>query len=87
MVKECLVKLNNEAVTVIAYGDTDVQLPAIHKEAKTIFVNYENGKYTVVDKDYKPNGVSVERKNTKKKATNEEISKDLEATKEDNVDA
>ena len=25
MVKECLVKINNEAITVVRYGDTDIQ--------------------------------------------------------------
>lgn len=84
MVKECIVKLNNEVVTVVAYGDIDVQLPAIHKEAKTLFVSYENGKYTVVDKDYKPKGASViEKKSTKKKTTIEEIEKEVEANVED----
>lgn len=87
MVKECIVKLNNDVVTVIAYGDVDVQLPAIHREAKTLFVNYEDGKYTIVDNDYKPKGVSVEKKNTKKKTTNEEIANDLEAAVEDNENA
>lgn len=87
MVKECIVKLNNEAVTAVAYGDIDVQLPAIHKEAKTLFVNCENGKYTVVDKDYKPDGAMAKKKSTKKKTTNEEIAKELEVTEEDNDNA
>lgn len=87
MVKECIVKLNNEVVTVVAYGDVNVQLPAIHREAKTIFVDCENGKYTVVDKDYKPKGAAVEKKSTKKKTTNEEIAKELEVTEEDNENA
>lgn len=50
MVKECKVFLNNQYVTVIKFNDTDVQLPSIKKEADTIFVKYENGKYSVVDK-------------------------------------
>lgn len=87
MVKECIVKLNNEVVTVVAYGDIDVQLPAIHREAKTLFVNCENGKYTVVDKDYKPKCATAEKKSTKKKTTNEEIAKKLEVSEEDNKDA
>lgn len=87
MVKECIVKLNNEVVTVVAYGDVDVQLPAIHKEAKTLFVNCEDGKYTVVDKDYQPNGAAVKKKRSKKKTTNEEIAKNLEVTEEDNENA
>lgn len=87
MVKECIVKLNNEVVTVVAYGDIDVQLPAIHREAKTLFVNCEDGKYTVVDKDYKPKGAAVEKKSTKKKTTVEEVAKELDTAIEDNEDA
>lgn len=87
MVKECIVKFNNDVVTVVAYGDIDVQLPAIHKEAKTLFVNCEDGKYTVVDKHYKPKSAAVEKKSAKKKTTNEEIAKDLEVTEEDNENA
>ena len=88
MIRECIVKLNNEVVTVAKYGDIDVQLPAIHRNAKTIFVNYENGRYSVVDKDYKPKSATVsEKKSTKKKTTNEEIVKEVETTIEDNEDA
>lgn len=88
MVKECLVKLNNEVVTVVRYGDVDVQLPAIHREAKTIFVACEDGKYSVVDKSYKPKGASVnEKKRTNKKTTVEEVAKELDTAIEDNKDA
>lgn len=87
MIKECIVKLNNEAVTVVSYGDVDVQLPAIRREAKKLFVNCENGKYTVVDKDYKPDGAMAKKKSTKKKTTNEEIAKELEVAEEDNDNA
>ena len=86
MIKECIVKLNNEAVTVVAYEDIDIQFPAIHKEAKTLFVNCENGKYEIVDKDRKPKNVTVEKKNNKKKTTKKEISEIIEI-KEDNADA
>lgn len=87
MIKECIVKLNNDVVTVVAYGDVDVQLPAIHKEVNTIFVNYENGKYYVVDKDNKPKDGAAEKKNVKKKTTNKEIAKNLKITAEDSKDA
>lgn len=49
MVKECKVIFNNDAVTVVKYCDTVVQLPSIMKDAKTVFVDYENGKYSVVN--------------------------------------
>lgn len=88
MIKECIVTLNNDAVTVVKYGDVDVQLPAIHREAKSIFVNYENGKYFVVDKDYKSKcAPATETKGAKKKTTIDEIAKEVEDTDRDNVDA
>lgn len=67
MVKECLVKINNEAITVVRYGDTDIQFPSIHKGVNTVFVSYEGGKYFIVDKDYKPN--AVDEKPTQKKGS------------------
>lgn len=67
MVKECLVKINNEAITVVKYRDTDIQFPSIRKDVNTVFVNYEGGKYFIVDKDYKP--TVVEKKATQKKGS------------------
>lgn len=58
MVKECLVKINNEAITVVRYGDTDIQFPSIHKNVNTVFVSYEGGNYFIVDKVYKPSVVN-----------------------------
>ena len=49
----------------VRYGDTDIQFPSIHKDVNTVFVNYEGGKYFIVDKDYKPS--VVEEKTTQKK--------------------
>lgn len=68
MVKECLVKINNEAITVVRYGDTDIQFPSIHKDVNTVFVAYEGGKYFIVDKNYKPS--VKETKPTQKKSYN-----------------
>ena len=50
MIKECPITINNEAVTVAKFGETSVQFPSIHRDAKTIFVSYENGSYQIVDK-------------------------------------
>ena len=52
MIKDCYVKLNNEYVTVIDYDGIDVQIPAIKREARTVKVILENGKYTVVGDNY-----------------------------------
>lgn len=79
MVKECTVTLNNEKVTVVKYGNVDVQFPAIHKDTEKLFVNYDNGKYTIVEKDYKPKNTSAIKEDIKKKkTTNDENVKVLE---------
>lgn len=73
MVKECLVILNNEAVTVVRYDDIDIQLPSIHKDAKTVFVNYENGRYSIVDESFaEKETVKPRKKKAIKKTTIEE---------------
>ncbi len=90
MVKECIVKLNNETVTVIEYDGILVQIPAIHREARYVNVILQSGRYIVVDDDYKEPVASVTEKPKKKankKTTNEEIAKELEVTEEDNENA
>ena len=87
MVKECLVVLNNEAVTVVKFDDKDIQFPSINKDAKKVFVNYENGKYSIVDEKYKAESVEKPKKknNTSKKTTSEEnVEKDIEIITENN---
>ena len=49
MIKECKVILNNDAITVVRFDDTDVQFSSIAKDAKTVNVKYDNGKYSIVD--------------------------------------
>lgn len=49
MIKECKVLLNNSAVTVVRFGDRDVQLPPIGRKANTVFVRFENGRYGIAD--------------------------------------
>lgn len=50
MIQECKIILNNEAVTVVQFGDIEVQFPSIRKNDKTIFVKYEDGNYSIVNK-------------------------------------
>ena len=52
MVKRCNVILNNNAITVINYDGKEVQIPSIQRNAKTVNVVLDNGKYIVVDDDY-----------------------------------
>ena len=50
MIKECVITINNEAVTVAAYDDVLVQFPSIHSpKAKTVNVNRKNNRYYIVD--------------------------------------
>lgn len=78
MIKECVVKLNNELVTVATYDGVDIQFPAIHKHAETIFVDKRGNGYFIVDKpksdnvpkakqSSKNNGVTNKKKTTKQK--------------------
>lgn len=72
MVKECPVILNNELVTVVKYGEIDVQFPSIKKKAKTIFVQFKDGEYTIVDELPKETAIKPTRKRKKTTDKNEE---------------
>lgn len=51
MVKECPVIVNNDAVTVVKFDGKEVQFSSINeRDAKTLKVKLENGKYYIVDK-------------------------------------
>lgn len=69
MIKDCNVLINNDAVTVVRFDGVDVQLPSIHRSAKTIRVCYANGKYSVVDDDYKEPELLVAEEKPKKRRT------------------
>lgn len=53
MVKECSVILNNDRVTVVRFNDIDIQFPSIKRDAKAVYVQRENDKYSIVDKPRK----------------------------------
>lgn len=69
MVKECTVLMTNDIVTVVRFGNIDVQLPSIKKNTKIVRVANENGKYFVVDETYKNNNVLNKQKPKKQKGT------------------
>lgn len=77
MIKDCKVILNNEAVTVVRFGDIDIQFPAIHSNEKTVRVLYKSGKYSIVNSDYEETARattrSSKRKWENKKTTDEKI--------------
>ena len=53
MVKECQVITNNDAVTVVRYGDTDIQFPAIGRKTASVKILFKDGKYKIVPDDFK----------------------------------
>ena len=59
MVKRCQVVLNNDAVTVFRLDDIDIQVPAIKRKAEYVNVLYSDGRYVVVDDDYKEESKSI----------------------------
>ncbi len=83
MVKNCRVLINNEAVTVIEYDGVLVQIPAIHREARYVNVILQNGRYIVVDDDYKEPVASVTEK--PKKKANKKTTIDESANETPNV--
>lgn len=86
MVKECLVILNNEAVTVVRYDSKDIQFPSIHKDTKKVFVNYENDRYSIVDESFaKKEAARPRKKKVIKKTTIEEnVTNTEEVTENEN---
>ena len=68
MIKDCIVKLNNDAVTVVAFGDIEIQFPSIHRKANHVRVLYTDGKYSIVSDDYieQDRTSAKKRKRTKK---------------------
>lgn len=75
MIKECEVKSNNDYCTVVKYGDTYVQIPSIRKDAKTVFLKYEDGRYIVVDE---PEYARPKRRKSATKKTTEEPEEESE---------
>lgn len=69
MIKDCNVLINNDAVTVVRFNGVDVQLPSIHRSAKTVRVYYDNGKYSVVGDDYREPELSEAEEKPKKRRT------------------
>lgn len=49
MILECPVIINNNAVTVVKYGNIDIQFPSVRKDVKTLMVKCDNGKYSLVN--------------------------------------
>lgn len=48
MIKECQVILNNDAVSVVKFDNTEIQFPPVGKNTKSVKVKCENGRYSIV---------------------------------------
>jgi len=83
MTKECEVILNNKAVTVVKFDGKEIQFPSIHRNAKTVFVKFDNGSYSIVnniDDDPKDNGAQAQtqKKSRAYKKTTDVTNNDLD---------
>lgn len=72
MTKQCPVILNNKAVTVVRFDNIEIQFPSIHKDAETVFVKFEDGKYTIVENIEEEKVVISHKKRNQKKTTVED---------------
>lgn len=75
MVKECRVLFTNKAVTVVKYGNDEIQFPSVAENLKSVFVKLENGKYFIVDK---PEPEEAPEKNIRKAIRKKTTSKESE---------
>lgn len=72
MTKQCPVILNNKAVTVVKFDNIEIQFPSIHKDAETVFVKFEDDKYTIVENIEDEKVVISHKKRNQKKTTVED---------------
>ena len=81
MVKECKVLLRNQYVMVVDFNGKEIQMPSDHTDKDTVFVKYENDRFSIVDKlekEKKPVKVkSVSKVNKQKKVTEVELADDV----------
>lgn len=84
--KKCKVLTRNEAVTVIEYNGTPVQFTSsiIDNQKEFVWVNYEDGKYSIVDESNKKSNPDKNvRKAENKKTTKDEMNRKEIVSKDD----
>lgn len=80
MTKECKVLMRNEFVMVIDFDGKEIQMPSDHKDTNTVFVKFENDRYSITDKlEKKKIGKlqTVSKVKKQKKVTEVELAKDV----------
>lgn len=75
MVKECKVILHNSVVAVVNFGGTHIQFPATKINGETVYVEYVDGRYTIISRnEYEKSLKSkVDKKSKKVKATETDL--------------
>lgn len=76
MTKECKVLLRNQYVMVVDFNGKEIQMPSDHTDKDTVFVKYENDRYSItcnLEEEKKP----VSRVKKQKKVTEVELADDV----------
>ena len=76
MIKECKVLLRNQYVMVVDFDGKEIQMPSDHTDKDTVFVKYENDRYSItckLEEEKKP----VSRVKKRKKVTEVELADDV----------
>ena len=77
MTRECKVLLRNQYVMVVNFDGKEIQMPSDHTDKDTVFVKYENDRYSItckLEEENKP----VSRVKKRKKVTEVELADDVE---------
>lgn len=81
MTKECKVLLRNQYVMVVDFNGKEIQMPSDHTDKDTVFVKYENDRYSItcnLEEENKPAKVKpVSRAKKQKKVTEVELADDV----------
>ena len=76
MTKECKVLLRNQYIMVVDFDGKEIQMPSDHTDKDTVFVKYENDRYSItckLEEEKKP----VSRVKKRKKVTEVELADDV----------
>nr|DAI69575.1 MAG TPA: hypothetical protein [Caudoviricetes sp.] len=76
MTKECKVLLRNQYVMVVDFDGKEIQMPSDHTDKDTVFVKYENDRYSITCKLEKEKK-HVSRVKKQKKVTEVELADDV----------
>lgn len=81
MTKECKVLLRNQYVMVVDFDGKEIQMPSDHADKDTVFVKYENDRYSItckLEEEKKPTKAKpVSRAKKQKKVTEVELADDV----------